>query len=904
MASSSERRSYDFEDDHGNETSILEQVDFQYYLRVLRKFKWPVTLFTAAVTALASYYAFTAVPIYSATSTLLIESQRGSGDLVQFQELVELENENQDYYQTQYELLRSRGLAVRVVDHLDLWRHPELSPAAQSDQVRGEVARREVVGDEPSGLAAFWNKTKGLLGFETSAPANIKDVDSTEEIIVDLGKPDGTSQATLAERAFSDNELLANGLNVDLLTDGSNQVLELDRQTVVENFQQRLNILPIRKTKLVKISFQSADPAFAALVANTVGDQYIRSYLDAKLELTTKASTWLTERLTSLKQILDESEDRLISFKQANGLVDVDGSVGRLNEQELLLASAELAQARSLLSGKADLYREVQALKDQPELLQSIPAIQADPLVQNVKIQQGQAQRQLDELRNRYGERHPRVVDASSQIASLKTTLQGHMARVVGSVSKDYQLARQQVASIEGKLAAGKQEIQAIGTKKFELDELEREVTTNRAIYDEFFSRISEAKSADGLESANARISDLAVIPRFPVKPRKQAIIGLSAIAALLLAMLMAFLYEHMDDTIKSTNDIEERLGLRLLGILPLIKGGIFGRTKELPLNPTEIDDKNGTFHEAVNTARTALCMDDGDEPQKIITVTSSVPGEGKSTTSINLAYSLAQIERVLLIDCDLRRPTVARAAGLDRDTVGLTNLITRSAPASKCIKRGCFDGKVDVLPSGPIPSSPLELLSSKRFEKILEQLSQHYDRIVIDSAPTQAVSDALVLSRLSDALVYCVKSNETSINLVKRGIQRLRHVDAPIAGVIVTQVDVEKLVAYGGDHFYQGYYDYYGYTEKGSRNAGGKLKLSHEELLDLRTDDSEIDIDIDYGMQPGHRRPNGGMQENEFTLEDEFDMTARVIMPKRQPGKGSREQLRSRTVKDKLDIL
>ena len=887
--------------------SLTEQIDLRHYFRILRKHKWPIVLFTAAVTGLAAYYAYTVTPIYNATSTLLIESQ-GTDGLVDFKEIVGVETQNQDYYQTQYELLRSRGLAQRVVNRLDLWNHPDYSPTAAIDEKNSEAARREMLNSEPSVLADWTQKAKSLFGSESNTIGTADFALATESVQVDLEK----SAVTPFAESVSD---ISGGVKTDELNASQNGVaneayLTADQLTTVARFMRNLSISPVRNTKLVEISFASRDPAFAALVANTVAEEYINSYLDAKLKLTTITTEFFNERLETLKEVLDESEQRLIAFKEINGLVDVDGSVGRLNEQELLLATTELAQARSDLSGKADLYREVQALRDQPLLLQSIPAVQADRLVQNVRIELGQAQRRIDELRNRYGERHPRVVDAASELASLNTTLDGHINRVVGSISKDYQLVRQQVASIEAKLAVGKQKIQSIGSKKFELDELSREVATNRDIYNEFFSSISEAKSADGLVSANATISDIAVPSQAPIKPKKQLIIAVAALASLILSMLMAFLYEQMDDTVKGTNDIEDKLGLRLLGILPLIKGGMFSRKQQLPLNPSQIIDNNGTFTEAVNTARTAICLDDQHTARKIIMVTSSVPGEGKSTTSINLAYSLARMERVLLIDCDLRRPVVAKAAGFDRSTVGLSDLITQSAPAHQCIKRGVFNGAVDILPSGSVVDQPLELLSSKRFEKILQKLSTHYDRIVLDCAPTQAVSDALVLSRLSDAVVYAVKSQDTSMELVKRGIERLRQVDAPIVGVLITQVDMDKIMSYGGDYYYQGYYDYYGYSKKGSDTKGPtKLSLSQEELLEIRTDESEADFDLDFGLGARPTSNRRKQDVDDFDQIDEFDLTAQIQVPQpraRQTRKMGSNVLkpRARVGKDDLDIL
>ena len=829
--------------------STIEQFDLQHHLRTLRKHKWPIVLFTSVVTALAAYYAFTATPVYRATSTLLIETQQNN--VVSIEDLVGADTENQDYYQTQFELLRSPGLARRVIDRLDLWKHPELAPAELAGAASAEGAAGGSALEDPRGRPA-------LAGEEVSE-ASLDGASVTSE--------PGTSGAPgTALNSVPGMSSLVTAPGAEYFD--SRDVMQDERMiAVVANFLELLTISPIENTRLVEIRFDSTDPVFAARVANTVGEEYITSYLDARMELTTKASSWLVERLTSLKATLDESQARLERFKQENDLVDVDGSVGRLSEQELLLVSAELAQANSELAAAADLDRKVQALRDRPEALEAVPAVQSDPLVQNTKIQKGQARRELDELRNRYGERHPRVIDATSRLRSLDATLRGHIGRVVASIEQDHARVRQRVASIRAKLATGREEIQAIGTKKFGLDALEREVATNQEIYDTFFSRITEARSADGLEQANARISDYAAPPRFPIKPRKRLIIALAALAALLLSTLMAFLYERMDDTIKGTQDVEDRLGVRLLGILPLLKSGLFKRGNDLPLNPTEITDRKGTFTEAVKTVRTALTFADKDAHRRVIMVTSSVPGEGKSTSAINLAYSFAQLERVLLIDCDMRRPTIGKTADLDKNAPGLSSLIMRTSPPRECIHTGVFDGAVDIIPSGPIPEHPLELLSSRRFEKLLEKLGQHYDRIIVDCAPTQAVSDALMLSRLSDLVIYVVKSHDTPIEMARRGLQRLYQVDAKIAGVIITQVDIDKITAYGGDYYYQGYYDYYGYDENGER--GGKLKLSNEELTELRTDDSDFDLDLDHDHDRRFARAIAAVDDDVREVDD-----------------------------------
>ena len=646
---------------------------------------------------------------------------------------------------------------------------------------------------------------------------------------------------------------------------------ELEERRVVSKFLGQLSITPVRKTKLVRISFQSADRELAAEVANAVGEQYILAYLDAKLETTMQLSGWLNGQIDTLKVRLEDSEQRLISYKRANGLVDAGGGVTGVQSQQIMLLTQELLSAQNQLAEAASIRRETRSIGGNLSLLETLPSVQADPLVRDAKLQIGQQQRELDKLSTRYGQRHPKIRDANSQLASLQSTLQQNVNRIVGTIEQNYQLASQRVASLRASLAEGESRMQDTSGKTFDLEKLEREVETNREIYDEFRTRKSEAQSAEGLETPNARISDAAIPGRAPVKPKKGLIMMLAALGALILSCLMAFLYEQMDDTVKSAEDVEKKLGVRMLGILPLIKGGMFSGKKSLPLNPTEIHDKKGTFAESINTARTAICLGDGDVQRKVILVTSSVPGEGKSTTSLNLAYALSQMEKTILIDCDLRRPTIAKAINVESNTPGLSNLIAGNVSARECVQRKAI-GEMDVICSGPTPDQPLELLSSSRFAQMIEQLSEHYDRIVLDCAPTQAVSDALVLSQIADAVVYNVKSHDTSIDLVKRGLDRLRQSNAKIAGVLITQVDIDKLVSYGGDYYYQGYYDYYGYNNHGEKGRG-KLEISADNMAQIQK--GEGDVRFDFGLAGNHEQGSGSISGQ--YLGDDFDATAAI---------------------------
>ncbi len=859
-----------FDDEFESDSSAGEQIDLQHYLRILRKNKWPITIFTAFVTMLAAYYAYTATPIYQSTSTLLIESQKAN--IISIEELYGVDSNSGDYYQTQYELLRSRALAARVVKRLGL---DKMNAATTMSADESSAMPVEVAASENSLISkasAILESIKSGIGISTSLPVDTSEPAEQASAPEEVPRQDANA---ITQTSIEEEETKSFGYTSDDYGIEMNSDLNL----AISRLRAGVKISPVRKTTLVKISYASPDPEFSALVANVFAEEYILSVLDGRMKLKEKASSWMSERIALLKANLDSSENRLIRFKEDNGLIDVNGSVGRLNEQELLLATTELAQARSELSDARDLYREVNSLQGAaPELLETVPAIQNDLLVRSVKIEFGQRQREFDELSNRYGLKHPKIVDAQSRLDSLRGTLDGHIFRVVGSIQKDFQLRRQRVSSIQATLSKGKENIQIIGQKKFKLDGLEREVATNRDIYNQLFRRITETNSSDGLDAANARISDFAVPENSPIKPKKQLIIALAMLAGLVLSMLMAFLYEQMDETIKGTNDVEKKLGIKMLGILPLINKGITGKKRSLPLNPLEIDDKKGTFIESVNTTRTVLSMN-GGATNKVILVTSSIPGEGKSTTAINLAYSFSQLERVLLVDCDLRRPSLAKAIGSSKNVEGLSNLITDTAPAKVCIRRSAI-GSLDILTSGPLPQQPLELLSSNRFAKILQQLTMHYDKIIIDSAPTQAVSDSLVLSKLADTVVYVVKSHDTSYQLVKRGLVRLQEVGANVAGVLVTQVDVDKIVSYGGDYYYQGYYDYYGYTDKDAGKNGkssSRITLTPEELRQMKLDDEDVVLDLGkYVRSAPSKRINGHAQED-GGFDQEFDLTTQV---------------------------
>jgi len=373
----------------------------------------------------------------------------------------------------------------------------------------------------------------------------------------------------------------------------------------------------------------------------------------------------------------------------------------------------------------------------------------------------------------------------------------------VSGIERQYQLARSAEASIKSTVALNKGDIQIIKRKEFKLRDLQREVDANRSLYDTFLTRLKETSATTDVDTANARVVDKAIIPHGPIKPKKKLIVALAGVLSLMLGVALAFLFESLHNTFKSTDDVENKLHLPVLGILPLIKDKSRGEIAKLA-----IGDSDKSFAESVRSIRTGVVLSGLDNPHKIIVVTSSAPGEGKSSISSNLAFSLGQMEKVLLIDADMRRPSLAKTFDFQVGAPGLANLIAETATMKDCIHR--MDG-IDVIVAGTVPPNPLELLSTQRFAKIIEELDETYDRIIIDSPPVQAVSDALMLSTFANAVIFVVKSDDTARPIVTKAVGQLLQHNAALAGVVLNQVDIEKAQKDG--YSYGGYYDNYGYS-------------------------------------------------------------------------------------------
>lgn len=579
-------------------------------------------------------------------------------------------------------------------------------------------------------------------------------------------------------------------------------------------FRRNLQVQLVRNSQLAQIAFTSYDKELAAKVPNVLAETYIESDLEARMAMTQKAAEWLRERMGELRAKVDAAEKALQEYRERERIVDAKGlalSGASRQLDELTRSVVEARQKRAEAESAYALVQQIKTGRSQASY-DSVPVVLKSPIVQQMKMAEADAERRLSEAGKRYGPEHPRLIQAKSELEAAKENTRRQVEIVIGGLVKELEQARANESAVERALAQSKADIQGFNRKEFHLGVLEREVAQNRNLYDMFVNRLKETSATGDLQSTVARVIDPATVPAGPFSPKRNQIVLIAAVVTLIVSAMLALLLDRLTNVLNSTSDVEHRLGVPALGVLQKIKGfSKKGFVSELAF----FNDTQSTFAEAVRTVRTSVLMSALDEPHKVVVITSSVPEEGKTTLSFNLACALGQVKKVLLVDADLRRPKIGKLVGRDSRSPGLADLVAGQAQVSQCV---FFDERagIHLLPAGTVPPNPLELLSSKRFEDVVTKLKEAFDIVLVDSAPLQLVSDAQVLSQFASSVIYVVKADATPYQVAQNGLKKLRRVNASILGVVLNQLDLEKAEKYYGE--YSGYKSYRGYKKYGYR--------------------------------------------------------------------------------------
>ena len=709
------------------------------YLRVLIKRKWIVLGSMGIIFGASLIATLRTTPIYDAVGSIALNKP----DPI-MQGLRDATNSGADYYDptdldTEVRILRSDLLALQVIKQLNLDQLPEFGGT----------------GVKPS---------------------------SSLELTTDALQPDSTKA----------NSLLA-------------------------GFKGSLRVMLEPNTRIIDIHYLSPDKQLAAKVVNTLASTYIEQNFKTRFESTMQASDWLSKQLVDLKMKVETSQEKLVKYQKDHQILGIDDkqniTTAKLDElnKELTTAESERMQKESVYrlaqAGDTESAAAVGAGVSQDKTSESTSA-----LLEKLQEQKADLKVQAAQLSTQFGPAYPKLAQLNNQIQEIDSQLQIEMKKVAGRLRGDYLAASQRESMLHAAFEAQKQQQNKLNESAIEYSFLKRDFESNRTLYEGLLQKLKEAGVSAGLRSNNIRQVDMARTPGGPTEPNIPRNLGFGFCLGLTTGIGLAFLLEGIDNTVRTPEQAQAISGLPSLGMIPLgsrnnseaaSRGLTVAASKEAVELITQSRPQS-QMSEAYRALRTSLLLTSVGAPPKIILITSALPQEGKTTTSVNTATVLAQKgTRVLLIDADLRRPSIHKALGLGPKS-GLSNVLTGGVSLPDAICRSAAMPNLFVLPAGTPPPNPAELLASSQMVEVLAELRQHYDHIVLDTPPTLSVTDAVVLSTRADAVVLVIRCGQTTKPALRRSREILAQVNARVAGVLLNAVDLDS-----PDYYY--YYEYQG---------------------------------------------------------------------------------------------
>ena len=715
------------------------EIHLRDYWRVLSKRRSVVLTFFFTVVGVVLVYSFAATPIYKGTTQVLVELERNQ--TLNFAEggaaVIQMKD-TAEYFNTQKTIIASRTFADRVVRKLQLDKHPyflELKEKRQNSLL--SVAIQKI-------KSAFPEKAKP----DTINP--FPDVRFKPELDPDLT---GMIMA-----------------NVELETG--------------------------RMSNLMKINYLSDNPAVAAAMANGIADAFIEHNLDIRVKPYRDAAEWLSARLVESKESVANTEKMLQQYREGKGIVSFETKENVITQklQELI---TQLVQTEGKRQEAEIRYRQIDSVINFPERLATVPDIMNNLVIQGLRNEELGIKKQLSELSEKFGTRHPQVINANSQLAMVQKNIISEARKMLSAAKTEFEIAGSREVSLKRTIDAQKEEVMDLTRKAINFNVLAGESGSNKQFYELLLKKYQEASLSSGINISNVQVVDRAVIPVSPVKPKR----GLNFILALMVGLFggisAAFFIDYMDDTVKTAEDVDKKTGLAFLDVVPLTA------EKNGPVFMTS--DPKSAAAEAYRTIRTGLMLSSAVNRLKVILITSATPNEGKTTTAVNLAVAMAQMgEKVLIVDCDMRRRNLHNFFNIGNDA-GICDVLVDPGKLSQVIRRMDTYPHLDILTGGTPAPNPSELLGSERMKAFIAGTREHYDRVIIDSPPLMAFSDPLVLASLADGVIMVVWGGKTSREILQKAIRLLKGIDARILGVVLNKIDTSRK-----SYYYYPYYSYY----------------------------------------------------------------------------------------------
>jgi capsular exopolysaccharide synthesis family protein len=575
----------------------------------------------------------------------------------------------------------------------------------------------------------------------------------------------------------------------------------VERNRVIDAVLKRLKVAPKARTRVMTITFQSEEREIAMSGANTLADLYLTSQLDEKFEATQRVTNWLNDRLTELRKRVDESDRAVEAYRASSGLINtfragggVMGGKGvTIVEQQIADLTTQMTIARTDRVAAESKLRQVKDLAGRPQGEESVAEVLDSPLIQNLREQEAGIERGIADLSQQYGERHPKLIAARAQLADTREKISSEVKKVMLALENAATVARAREQALQGQLDELKKQVVSSNSAEVKLRALQMEADSNRAMMETFLSRFKEtsAEESGNLQMPDARIISRADLPERPSFPNIPLFLAIEIVLSGIVGVILAFATEHLDRGFRSGVQFEHETGTPVLAMIPQVdesRGRAADYLVERPMS---------AYAEAVRSVYTSILLTQGDVPLKKIVVSSCQPSEGKSTLAISLTRMIALSgQRTILIEADLRRPSIHSQLGIERG-VGLAEVLIGSMSLEEALYR---DPKTsaDILLAGKETLNPSKLLASHQMDQLLNQLARDYDVVIIDTAPVLAVSDGLLLANKADGVIYSCRWATTSRETAALGLKELREANARIVGAVISLVNTKKVSTYG----------------------------------------------------------------------------------------------------------
>ncbi|GAB1384026.1 MAG TPA: polysaccharide biosynthesis tyrosine autokinase [Ottowia sp.] len=732
-------------------------IDLRDLWRMVVKHKWLLLSVALAGLLAALLVSFIRTPLYQAATTLQVDKRAAS--VVKFgQELDSgADLDERTGMGTQLELLKSRVLAERVIDELRLDRllssRRSADPGLARDAEPAAAESATADGEPEAGIGKWVDR--------------IKD-----------------SWSKLREPAL-------------------NSESKLSREEVLKVFRATVQAEQVRNSRILKVTVDNPDPQLAARIANTMAQSFIALNLERRLESSSYAKSFLEQQLAQTKAKLEESERRLNQYARQHNILTLDEKTNVVNQTFTEFSNA-LAKAEQ---ERIKYESEYQAIKSAPDTARQVLESRT---IQEYKTQRSKLDAEYQQNLKIYKEDFPRMQQLRAQINDLDSKIQSEVSSILQSVSNQMVVAQRQEALIKGRLQQTRQEIVRGQDQGVNYNLLKREVDTNRELYDGLLQQVKEVGVAGGVETNNIQVVDKADAPLFPYKPNISLNAAIGLLAGLTLGLMLIFLMESLDDSIKFADEVEKNFMVPLLGVIPDIRE----KSKLPSVALMAYLEPRGHLAEAYRSVRTALQFSTSDGAPRRLLVTSTTKNEGKSTTALALAINFAQLGvPVVLVDADMRNPTLHKFVA-KTNGYGLSNYLSGHESKEELVRKSAIKN-VSIVTAGPVAPSPVDLLMGPRFGQLMDQLqAAGYEYIIIDGPPILGLADAIVLGNQIGSVLYVAQASQTRKSHIKDAFRRLRMAGVVPRGIVLTRATARNTAYYT-------YESYYGYGSAPPAAAG-----------------------------------------------------------------------------------